>query len=381
MMATKITNIQIIQLFAIVHAAVSLTSRYLGFADDVMLTLLTMLLIVLLCLRHRMGIMFVLVSVILANILGLGLGKGFALLLGLFDLSALFVHPLSTFLCTEILGLSTAYACKKYGETHPQTATPDAKNLRILLAVFVIIIFLRLVFLLLVRDQQSQNLVLEMVIDYLFCSIGIVFIAEYAIRSRLEAEKAAQEAGLANYRYMKLKQQVNPHFLFNTLNVLDYMILEKTPEEASQYTHRLAEVYRYLIQNEDNRTVTLREELAFAQSYINLLKVRFNTGLEVKIRIPEEAMNYSIVPCALQLLIENATKHNMVSDSKPLTISIHTTKHSVMISNNINKRITKPSDSTGFGITYLRQQYKDIANKSVVVTQTEETFTVKLPLL
>lgn len=374
-------NIYLIQFFAIIHAAASLVSGLVGIADDVMLTLLTMLLIVIICLRRKMSILFIMIAVILANLLGFGLGMGLYYLLSFTSLPYNVLHPISTMLCTEILGLGLEFGCRRYSLSQPKPSTPDAKNLRILLVVLVAIIFLRLVILLLSRDDSSQNLVLEIILNYLFSSIGIIFVTEYAIRSRLEAEKAAQEAGLANYRYMKLKQQVNPHFLFNTLNVLDYMILEKTPEEASQYTHRLAQIYRYLIQNEDKRVVSLREELAFAGAFIELLEVRFNTGLEVNIKIPEDSMNYSIVPCSLQLLIENATKHNMVSDSKPLTINIHTTKHSIIISNNINKRISTSSDSTGFGIKYLRQQYKDLADKSVVVTQNDETFTVKLPLL
>lgn len=376
----KLSNIHIIQLFAVIHAAVSLTSRYLGFADDILLTLLTMLLIVIIFLRHKMNIIFTLAGVILANVLGFAFGIGIAALLNLTSLSALVVHPLSTFICTEILGLAAEFFGSLYTTSHPKARSTDIHSLRILLAVYVGIIFLRLLLVVYLRDSQSQNIVLEMFIDYFFCCVGIVFITECAIRSRIDAEKATEEAGLANYKYIKLKQQVNPHFLFNTLNVLNYLILEKTPSEASHYTHRLAEVYRYMLLSEEKRLVSLREELEFAHSYVDLLKVRFNTGLDVKIDIPEEDMSHSVVPCTFQLLIENATKHNILSATSPLTITIYTTESSVVVTNNVNKRLTKVN-STGFGTKYLQQQYKDIADKSLIINESKEEFTVIIPLL
>ncbi len=376
----KINNIWLIHIFALIHAIVSLVSGLVGIGDAVMLTLLTMLLVVLVCLRRKMGVMFMLICVIAANIVGFAIGEGLAVLFDFFPISPMIIHPVSTFICTELLGWLTELACQKYKVGHPDTTPPDSKSLRILLAAFVVIIFFRLLIIVFTRESYETNFLLEIIVDYIFSTVSIVFVAEFAIRSREEAEKAAEEAELAKYRYISLKQQVNPHFLFNTLNVLDYMILEKSPEEASRYTHKLAEVYRYMILNEEKKTVTLQEELDFVGEYVGLLNVRFNESFRVEVNIPEEDLSHSVVPCAIQLLIENATKHNMLSTEAPLVVEVHTTKNSVVVSNNIRKRLTK-SSSTGFGIKYLRQQYKDIASKSVIVKESEEQYTVILPLL
>ena len=208
----------------------------------------------------------------------------------------------------------------------------------------------------------------------------VVVLAAYALRLQSRAKAAAEEAALAQFRYHKLKQQVNPHFLFNSLNILDCLIQEQTPQEASRYTHKLAEVYRYLIKNEDETTVRLRDEMAFVAQYVDLLKVRFPEGLEVDVDIPESAMSRSVVPCCVQLLLENATKHNAVRPDKPLRISVRVEGDGVVVSNNRVPRLTRPA-STGLGLQYIRQQYHDLSGKRITVLDDEQSYTVILPLL
>ncbi|MCR4859602.1 MAG: histidine kinase [Bacteroidales bacterium] len=220
----------------------------------------------------------------------------------------------------------------------------------------------------------------SMLLDYSLTLAVVVVLSTYALRLQSRAKAAAEEANLAQYRYHKLKQQVNPHFLFNSLNILDCLIQEQPREEASRYTHKLAEVYRYLIKNEDETTVRLRDEMEFVSQYVDLLKVRFPEGLSVSVDISEEAMSRSVVPCCVQLLIENATKHNAVRPDEPLRISIRTEDDTVVVSNNRIPRLTHPV-STGLGLQYIRQQYQDLSGKRITVLDEDRTYTVILPLL
>lgn len=208
----------------------------------------------------------------------------------------------------------------------------------------------------------------------------IVFIINYAINARTEAKKAVGLANIAQYRYMKLKQQVNPHFLFNSLNTLDFLVCEDKTEQASEYIHKLAGLYRYMIKTEEEQVVTLREELKFTEDYLDMLHTRFPEGIKVEISVPESLLSRYVVPCALQLLVENATKHNAVNSEKPLRILIKGDDECVTVSNCIIPKIGK-SPSTGLGLKYMKQQYLDISGKSVAIEQSEDKFCVTIPLL
>lgn len=208
----------------------------------------------------------------------------------------------------------------------------------------------------------------------------IVYMINYAITAKNEMHTEREKANLAQYRYLKLKRQVNPHFLFNSLNILDCLICEEKTDQASTYTHKLAGIYRYMIKSEDEEVVSLREEMVFVRLYIDLLKVRFPEGFEVDIDVPDEALARFVPPCSIQLLIENATKHNAVSPEKPLEIKVKATDSSVSVCNNIIPKVTK-SPSTGLGQQYIRQLYMDLSGKSIDIEQTEEEYCVTLPLL
>lgn len=208
----------------------------------------------------------------------------------------------------------------------------------------------------------------------------IVYIVNYAINARIEMQTEKEKANIAQYRYQNLKRQVNPHFLFNSLNILDCLVCEEKTDQASTYIHKLAGLYRYMIKSGDEELVQLRDELVFIGLYIDLLKVRFPEGFEVETDVDENAMARYVLPCSLQLLIENATKHNAVTPDNPLKISIRTEGDNVIICNNIIPKITK-SQSTGLGHKYIRQQYKDLSGKDIQIRQSENTYYVTLPLL
>jgi len=204
-------------------------------------------------------------------------------------------------------------------------------------------------------------------------------LAVYVIRSELDLRTERGQKHRAQFRYERLKQQINPHFLFNSLNILDYLVQEHQTERASAFIHKLAGTYRYMLKKEDEQLVPLDEELEFARKYIDLLQERFIDGFHVETDIPQASLRRHVVPCCLQLLIENATKHNVVSPEQPLRIRIAAAGDRLIVSNNLQLRMNAPS--TGMGLRNIRQQYLDLAGKPIVVRQTDTDFIVELPLL
>ena len=366
--------------FAVLHAAVALGCRLAGLADEMMLTLLTMLLVVLLCLRCRVDGKMTAISIVLVNIVGVLLGRGTALFFGWLSESPLVIYPLSTFASTLLIGWATLWAARRYASRMRADEEP-VNSLKWLLVAFVFILVMRLAILLFFsEEQEGRNAAVTIFLVYVMTLLVILALAAYALRLQRRAVVAAERANLAQYRYHQLKQQVNPHFLFNSLNVLDDLIQEQPREDASRYTHKLAEIYRYMIRSEDETVVRLRDEMDFVSQYVDLLKVRFPEGLDVQVDIPEEAMSRSVVPCCVQLLIENATKHNAVLPDKPLHIKVGATATRVTVTNNRIPKLTR-AVSTGLGLQYIRQQYHDLSGKSVIVREDEQSYTVTLPLL
>ncbi len=372
----------LIHAFAVMHLAAALGCRLIGVADDLLLTLLSMLLVVLICMRRQTDIRFVAVSVIIVNVIGYALGKVTALGISTFISSPYLIYPLSTFICTELIGWSWLSASGHYARKRAgQDRSAGEGGIRWLLIAFVAIILIRMVIALSnhhVNDARSA--LMGLVLDYAFSCGALVWIAEYAMKYHQRAKLSENEANLAKYRYLKLKQQVNPHFLFNSLNILDCLIQENDPQKASSYAHKLADIYRYMLGNEDKRTVTVREELDFVSQYIDLLLVRWPEGLEFDIDIPDSLLGRELVPCSLQMLIENAIKHNAVRPENRLTIGIHATDKSIVVSNNLCPRLDAP-ESTGIGLANLRQQYRDLGTKSIIVKSSDHSFSVVLPFL
>lgn len=150
--------------------------------------------------------------------------------------------------------------------------------------------------------------------------------------------------------------------------------------EASEYIHKLAGIYRYMLRNEEEGTVTLRDEMTYVEMYRDLLKVRFQEGFNVEVGIPPEDLSRHVIPCSVQLLIENATKHNAVSPSRPLNVSVVSDGETLTVTNNLIPKITE-AQSSGLGLNYILQQYRDRSGKGIVIIRTDDFYTVKLPLL
>ena len=211
--------------------------------------------------------------------------------------------------------------------------------------------------------------------------LSIVYTVNFAATMQKEVVWQREQRHQAEFRYMTLKNQVDPHFLFNSLNVLDSIVKDSSREEASRYIHKLAYLYHYMMRHEENRLVTIGEEVEFAKAFCTLMQIRFPEGLRVEYNLREEDLGGKIVPCTLQMLLGNGAKHNALSAENPLVITISTDGKNVIVSNNLIPRVTPAHSSSGLGLQYIRNQYRDIAGKEIKVEKTAETFTVTLPIL
>lgn len=212
---------------------------------------------------------------------------------------------------------------------------------------------------------------------FLHCINAIVTYHSQLRVSQVAAEAAKKEGVIANYD--ALKRQVNPHFLFNSLNVLDSLIRINS-DSASQFLERLSTVYRYLTLKEERDTVKLSEEIEFIRSYIYLMEVRFKDNLRVNLNIADDAMQLHIIPSSLQLVLENAIKHNEVSRSKPLTIQIQSEKDTIVILNDLQPKATD-SPSSGIGLKNIQLRYEFLGLNNFVAFKEENQYKVVLPLI
>jgi len=224
----------------------------------------------------------------------------------------------------------------------------------------------------------ARNIVAALLVEMTI--FGLVYVVEYAFNIRRELGTQRERRHLAEYRYMALKNQVNPHFLFNSLNILDSIVQDGEQEEASQYIHKLAGIYRYMLQHDGEKLVRLSEEVTFVSMYYDLLKIRFPEGISVENEILPEDLSRMVVPCTLQLLVENVTKHNAISPEAPVLIRVATDGRFLTLENNRHPRASEPV-STGLGLPYIRKQYLDISGEDILVEKTDDSFRVRIPLL
>lgn len=180
-------------------------------------------------------------------------------------------------------------------------------------------------------------------------------------------------------QFESLKNQVNPHFLFNCLNTLSGLIEEK-PANAVDFVGNMAQVYRYLLIQNNNYTAILKDEIDFLESYLFLNKVRFEKALQFTINISEEASQKKLANLSMQILVENAIKHNVIMESKPLFIEIFDENNYLVVRNNLQKK--EAVSSTGTGLANITHRYALLAQgKEVIISEDEKYFTIKIPLL
>jgi two-component system LytT family sensor kinase len=217
----------------------------------------------------------------------------------------------------------------------------------------------------------------------IFCVLIIIGIYEsiYFINALKESvqEKEALKRESLNAQLETLRTQVNPHFLFNNLNTLASLIPEN-PTHAVDFVQQLSKVYRYVLEVKDEKSIPLQDELDVVKAYTFLLQTRFGKNLEVNIDIPKEKLQSKIVPLSLQMLMENAIKHNIVSADKPLTINIFSNNGHIVVDNTLQMK-KQLFESTGIGLDNIRNRCKFLGTKQMTVTETETNFTVSIPLI
>lgn len=454
---TKINGL-IVTAFALAHAAVAYTLGRFGLSDELTLTLLTMAMTVVLCLRSGLNIELTAACVIVVNVVGFMVGTKGGALLGKAIEDPVIVSSVATLLTTIILGWGVSALTGIFVRPDRQNRSIPTTQARMLIIAFAFIFLLRLLVFVFSSDGRnpwSTLEILSMILSnsaavitiicvniifirfskkirnevgkkcfwfifilfllitsqmtaYIVClspesvihpdvsaefiqlctlclvvdisAYCIIYLANHSIEVQQAMRTEKEKRHYAQFRYEKLKRQVNPHFLFNSLNVLDSLVLDGQTEKASEFIHKLAGLYRYMIRNEEERLVPLRSEMEFVNAFIDLMRTRFPKGFEVTEEICEDDLKKTVPPCAVQMLVENAFKHNAVSETQPLKIALRSVPEGLEVRNDLIPKASK-SPSTGVGLKYIRQQYSDLDGSEVPVEETETEYIVRLPLI
>lgn len=212
---------------------------------------------------------------------------------------------------------------------------------------------------------------------FLNCVNAIVFFMNRLKKAQLEAELLKKQNIEA--RFEALRNQINPHFLFNCFNVLSTLV-HKDADASSTFIAQLSNVYRYLLHSQEKKILPLKEELAFLESYTYLLRTRFNENLQIENRISDRSDLIMVAPATLQMLIENAIKHNVASKKWPLKILLEKQDDYIVVSNTLQKKEME-EESTRIGIKNIVNRYKLLSDLPVIVERTQTLFIVKIPVL
>jgi sensor histidine kinase YesM len=279
------------------------------------------------------------------------------------------------------------------------------RRLFLMVLVFILVNYvvnglLKAIFSYFIPEHHSEPNKIVVFISALLMSSFIIILYEalsfYLLLQRATAEKADLERKNVESQLEGLRNQVNPHFLFNSLNTLIYLIPED-PNKAVRFVQQLSKVYRYVLESRDTKVIPLSEELDYLQSYVYLLKERFGENLEVRLSDLNAIKGLAIVPLSLQMLFENAIKHNVISTEKPLTIEVfaeHTAPKipingvkpdsagcpTLIVRNNLQRK-NQIMDSTGVGLENIRARYHMLTERNVETIVSHEYFTVALPLI
>lgn len=224
---------------------------------------------------------------------------------------------------------------------------------------------------------MALNFMKDMVLSILTLFVIVLRYSNYQREYTLLLNQKLTEENIRT-RYEALKNQLDPHFLFNSLNTLNGLI-GMDDEKAHDYVDNLSSIFRYTLHS---KTICkLREELDFVDSYVNLLKIRYGENLTVSYDIAEKYYGWNIMPVSVQLLVENVIKHNIISNRKPLSILIYTTdSDSIIVENRINRKMEE-EPSGGVGLSNLSDRYSLLFHKSIIIKQNDGIFSVEIPLL
>ena len=249
--------------------------------------------------------------------------------------------------------------------------------------LFVLQVFLHVI----IEGEDFFNFLSEQKIDYYYVAfiiamvVSMIFYITYYYRFKQENKVTEQKiiAGTASAKFDALKNQLDPHFLFNSLNVLTSLI-EENPEAATRFTTSLSKVYRYVLEQKNKELVTLEEEMNFAELYMSLLAVRFEDSIVFTKPSKLENPKAKVVPLSLQLLLENAVKHNQVMPSKKLHITISEENGNLVVTNNSQpKQVLK--ESTGVGLRNIRDRYALLTKRPVIINENRKEFSIAIPIM
>lgn len=228
------------------------------------------------------------------------------------------------------------------------------------------------------ENEKPANYIVASIFTFIVLLIvHFIYLYRWYQENKLNEQKII--AGTASAKFESLKNQIDPHFLFNSLNVLSSLI-EENPDNAQKFTTSLSKIYRYVLEQKDKELVTVKEELAFAKTYMNLLKMRFENSISYE--VPENFDNDEarVVPLSLQLLLENTIKHNIVSEQKPLHIKIYIKDNFLVVENILQKKEVL-QDRKGVGLQNIVSRYAILTNRRIKIDQTDKLFAVYLPIL
>lgn len=229
-----------------------------------------------------------------------------------------------------------------------------------------------------IANENAGNYVFAIIITFM---VSISLYAFHFYRAYQENKLKEQKviAGTASAKFETLKNQIDPHFLFNSLNVLSSLI-EENPDQAQRFTTSLSKIYRYVLEQKDKELVSVDEELSFAKTYMNLLKMRFENSITFELPTDFNNNEAKVVPLSLQLLLENTIKHNVVSEKKPLHIKIYIQNNYLIVENNLQKKEVL-QDRKGVGLQNIVNRYGLISERKVMIEQNESCFRVMIPIL
>jgi sensor histidine kinase YesM len=249
----------------------------------------------------------------------------------------------------------------------------------------VIFSFLRLAYIYVLSVKSFILLSDELLIAfYIICAIVVLNLIDFGVilinqwrYSLAEAEKYKKES--AEFEFEMLQAQINPHFLFNSLNTLSSLVYEDA-DKSSEFIRRLSDVYRHVLEARQKDLISISEELSFIKSFIFLLELRFDKKLSISIEIDQELFERKMAPLTLQMLIENAVKHNIVSDKRPLHVRVFNNDKYIIVENPLQPKTDKAKGNK-MGLKNISNRYKALCGEDVVIVEDNEKFTVKVPVI
>ena len=231
-------------------------------------------------------------------------------------------------------------------------------------------------FILLSDELTIAILVILLVIILNIVDFGVVLLNQWRF-SLAEAEKYKKES--AEFEFEMLQAQINPHFLFNSLNTLSSLVYEDA-DRSAEFIRKLSDVYRHVLDSRHKELIKIGEELTFTRSFIFLLEIRFDKKLTVELNVDDDIQERKIAPLSLQLLIENAVKHNIVSDKKPLKIRVYNDERYVIVENPLQLKKVREKGSR-MGLRNISNRYKAICKEEILISDESNKFIVKVPII